>query len=236
MKLLSRRKAQPEYLSETEIATTDWHPKWSDRTLRIEYAGTHKEWHHTITLERYPFSVMDHDIVGIYHGLVIVEIVHVHDHSGDFTEFYLVDEEGVTKLVRARYISALLVWDDFLFLLFRHEDNTATASIEDGADDFHVLLYYIPTKTRYRRLCSVDEICEAPEMVTLTRPSFNKTNSRTTKEYHEIDLILCDEEPLIVLYPRGMKFLPHAYEVPVLPLLKKWFPEAYGSTEIGSSP
>ena len=236
MKLFSMGKAQPEYLSDTEIAIFDWHPKWSDRTLRIEYSGAHKKWHHTITLERSRFSVMDHDIVGIYHGLVIARLARVHDHSGHFSDFYLVGQEGVKTLVRASYISALLVWDDFLFLMFCHEYNAATASIEDGADDFNVLLYHIPTKTRYTRTCSVDEVCEVPELVTLTRQSFSKMNSGTTKEYHEIDLILRDEEPLVVLYLPGMRITSHAYEVPVLPLLKKWFPEAYGSTEIGSSP
>ena len=55
------RKAQPEYLSDTEIALFDWHPKWSDRTMRIEYSGAHEEWHHMITLEGSRFSVMDHD-------------------------------------------------------------------------------------------------------------------------------------------------------------------------------
>ena len=70
----------------------------------------------------------------------------------------------------------------------------------------------------------------------MSREAAEAVRALRCKEYHEIDLILRDEEALIVLYPRGMKILPHAYEVPVLPLLKKWFPEADGSTDIGSSP
>lgn len=182
-------------------------------SVQLDWLGEDAEWHHTISTKT-TWPAYSHGIQDVHQQTVIAQITYVHPNSGSYSVLHFVHGAGDAAELRASKQSRILMWQDCLLVVVR---NAWPLDDVHGDDGCSLVLYHLPTRTMHKRRCTARELFETTDPITFEMSVANIT------AYHELQVILTEGEPHLVLYPRGNDWMPPAYTRPLRALLRAWF-------------